>query len=109
MNTPRIQQLFDFLEGDPNDAFTLYSIAFEFLKAGNAEKAIQYFQHLKELHPNYIGLYYHLGKSYEFLELKEKAVEIYQLGTEIAERNQENHALEELKRAIQQLNDELMF
>ena len=109
MATSRIQQLFDFLKGDPTDAFTLYSLAYEFLKEGHIQKAIEYFSTLRQHHPDYVGLYYHLGKAYQTLELYDKAEEAFQVGIEIAKEKEDAHSLEELNRAVQQLNDELLY
>ena len=109
MATSRIQQLFDFLKEDPQDAFTLYSLAYEFLREGQPEKAIEYFNTLKQHHPDYVGLYYHLGKAYQSLELYDKAKESFQDGIEIAIEKEDKHNIEELNRAVQQLNDELLY
>ena len=64
MATDRIKQLMSFLEKEPTDGFTLYSLAYEHLKGGDLNKAEIYFNRLKSLDPMYVGLYYHLGKIY---------------------------------------------
>lgn len=93
----RIDQFLSFLAIDPNDAFTLYSLAYEYMQHGDTKTGIHYFEHLREKHPNYTGLYYHLGKAYESIGEKEKGLSIFQIGAEIAEEQKDNHALAELK------------
>lgn len=96
----RIAQLLSFLEIDANDAFTLYSLAHEYKQIGEIEKAILYFEQLREKHPNYTGLYYHLGKAYQALGEIEKGMEIFQLGVKIAENQKDMHSLSELRTLI---------
>ena len=42
-DTQRLEQLLQFHERDPKDAFITYGIAMEYLKAGNPERAIEWF------------------------------------------------------------------
>lgn len=96
----RIEQLLSFLEIDANDAFTLYSIAHEYKQIGEIEKALLYFENLREKHPNYTGMYYHLGKVYEEMGEMEKGMDIFKIGVQIAEKQKDMHALSELRTLI---------
>ncbi len=96
----RIEQLLSFLAIDANDAFTLYSLAHEHKQAGEMEKALAYFEELREKHPTYTGLYYHLGKVYEAIGEKEKGMAIFEIGVQIAEKQRDMHALAELRTLI---------
>jgi len=103
----RLTQLLDFLSQSPQDAFNLYSVAYEYLQRGETDKAESYFLKLKKLHPDYVGLYYHLGKIY-FLQFNfEEALKVYQEGKEVAQEAGDKHAEGELDRAIVQVRDEL--
>ncbi|MEZ4772207.1 MAG: tetratricopeptide repeat protein [Bacteroidia bacterium] len=99
----RLKQLLGFLETAPEDSFTLYSIAYEYLTLGEAETAIKYFEQLKSLHPEYIGTYYHLGKTLEKMGNKSAASEVYQSGIVIARKIKDRHALAELQTALNDL------
>lgn len=100
MDNPRLQRLFDFLKKAPEDAFTLYSIAYEYQQQGQWTEAQQYFEQLKSLHADYIGLYYHLGAVLERQGQSEAAIAIYEEGIQLARKNREQHALSELQRAL---------
>ncbi len=100
MNHPRIQQLFEFLQKSPNDAFTLYSIAYEYLRVGENEQALEYFFRLKQLHPDYLGTYYHLGECLERLGRTAEAITIYESGIQEGQAQRDQHAVGELKRAL---------
>ncbi|MFN0200861.1 MAG: tetratricopeptide repeat protein [Bacteroidia bacterium] len=95
----RLAQLFSFLELDANDAFTLYSIAYEYVQSGNLAEGIVYFERLLAMHPEYVGAYYHLAKCYQRTNQPEKAAASYEKGMEIAEKKKDFHALSELKNA----------
>jgi tetratricopeptide (TPR) repeat protein len=105
--THRLQQLFDFLEADPDDSFTLYSIAFEYLSAQRWEEARDWFLRLRAAHPGYTGLYYHLGKTWIGMNNPQAALDVYQEGIEVAREQKDFHALGELQRARRQLEDEV--
>jgi tetratricopeptide (TPR) repeat protein len=102
MHKSRLEQLFSFLEAAPNDPFTLYSIAYEYMQAGDFQEAIKYFLRLKEADPEYVGLYYHLGRCWAEIEEEEKAIATYRAGMAIAERKRDPHALSELRGALNQ-------
>lgn len=99
MNTPRLDKLFEFLQKAPTDAFTLYSIAYEYMNQGKNESAVTFFTQLLELNPEYVGAYYHLGKTLEKLNKPQKADAIYQTGIGIARKKADFHALAELTSA----------
>lgn len=106
MDENKLEQLFRFLDMAPNDPFSLYSIAFEYYKAGVGKEALKYFQRLRKEHPDYVGTYYHLGKLWEQLENYENAVETYETGISVAKEQKDFHSLGELQRALQQARDE---
>ena len=105
--TERLNQLLKFLEQAPEDSFTRYSIAYEYLTAGDLSQALEYFQDLRQRDPDYVGLYYHLGKTYERMEAYETALEVYDAGLAVARAQGDRHAEGELMRARQQAQDEL--
>jgi tetratricopeptide (TPR) repeat protein len=104
--TERLQQLLNFLESSPDDSFLLFAIAKEYEKEGIIETALQYYLQLKRSDPDYVGLYYHLGKLYEIKEDFDTAVITYQTGMEVAKKQGDKHALSELAGAKLNLVDE---
>lgn len=99
--TKRLTQLFEFLQLDENDAFTLYSIAYEYMQLAEYDNAITFFERLKKAKPDYTGLYLHLGKCYEKIDETAQGVAIFQAGLIICEQTKDTHAYAELKNVIQ--------
>lgn len=89
----RLDQLQQFYEEDPDDAFTRFALAQEHLKRGDTEEALGFFEGLVNTDPDYVGTYYHLGKLYERLGRTDDAIATYEDGIEVA---QEQHATKDL-------------
>lgn len=99
----RIDQIRQFLQESPEDAFLNYALAQEFISAGNDADAEILFQKLLSLHPDYTATYYHYGKLLERKQQTETATKIYKQGIEIAKQKREQHALSELQSALLEL------
>ncbi len=96
----RLEALLAFYEEDPNDAFTRFAIASEYLKRGNKEQALSFFKQLVQDQPEYVGTYYHLGKLLEALEMNADAIQTYQTGIRMANDLKDFHARAELQDAL---------
>jgi Tfp pilus assembly protein PilF len=101
MNNKRIEILKQYLESEPEEPFNRYALALEYLNF-DIEKAKQEFEILYQKKPDYLPLYYHLGKLYEDLEQAENAQKIFQQGIELATKIKDEKAKNELQRAYQQ-------
>ncbi len=99
----RLAALLAFHEEDPNDPFTRFALASEYLKQNQIAEALTFFENLIADHPEYIGTYYHLGKLYEQLNRKPEAITTYQSGIAVAQRIQDFHARAELQDALMQV------
>lgn len=104
MQNQRLTKLFEFLSQEPNDSFILYAIATEYNAQNDIENALTYYLKLTDMHPNYVGTYYHLGKLYEKMGKKEEAVATYEKGMEVARAKKDMHALSELQGVYNSLN-----
>ena len=100
----RIELLNEYLKDDPDDAFTLYALALEYLNAGDKIKAKEFFTSVINKHPGYLPAYYHFGKLCEYLNEKEKANELYLNGITLAQKQNDQHTLKELKEAYDSYN-----
>lgn len=96
----RLALLLQYYEEDPQDSFTQFALAQEYLKQGDAEKGLSFFERLVAEQPDYVGTYYHLGKLYEHLGRKEEALQTYRAGIGVAERQRDFHAKSELQSAL---------
>lgn len=102
----KIPQLVKLLEQNENDCFLLHALGLEYIKIGETEKGIAYFQKVLMCDENYVGTYYHLAKSFEKKQMIQKALDTYIQGMEIAKRVNDKHAYNELLMAYEELNDE---
>jgi Tfp pilus assembly protein PilF len=102
----RIEKLKEFLQNSPNDAFLQHALALEYVKLGNDNDAEALFENIVNQTPNYVGTYYHLAKLYERNAQMQKAISIYQKGMEQAKIAKDNHALNELRMAYDDIMDE---
>jgi len=104
--TNRLEYLTQLLENSPNDPFLLFAIAKEHEKKQDNPSALFWYEQIKSKHPDYVGLYYHLGKLYERMENYPSAIAIYKLGADVARAAKDNHALAELNGALMEIDDE---
>lgn len=101
----RINKLKGFLEASPSDAFLQHALALEYIKAGNEDQAKELFETILSKDPSYVGSYYHLGKLLERQGEAALAMEWYQKGMQAAKTAGDNHALNELRAAYEDLAD----
>jgi tetratricopeptide (TPR) repeat protein len=99
MTTARMQQLQALFNENPRDTFLLFAIAKEYESTGDEEKALEKYRQLEAVAPGYVGLYYHLGKLLEKMELPEDAMMAYDKGLEVAKEAGDRHAWSELSSA----------
>ncbi len=102
----RIPVLTQMLETEPTDAFLLFALAKEYETIGDTSSAHIYYTSCAEHNPDYVGLYYHLGKHYEKKNDLTQAIAIYKKGMEIAKTANDRHAFSELQQAFWEISDE---
>lgn len=101
----RLDQLKAMLDASPNDAFLLFAVAKEYEKSNDLPTALVFYRRLQETDPQYVGLYYHLGKLLEALERPSEALEAYDTGISIAQQLGDRHAWSELAAARMELDE----
>lgn len=85
------------LADNPDDAFLTFALATELRNAGRLEAAVETFTALRERHPDYLGLYYHLGAVLLELGRVTAADEVFADGIARARRLGDHHTLSELQ------------
>jgi len=95
----RIEHLLQFLKESPKDSFIQFALALEYIKQGDAQTGLQYFEGLVLNNPDYVGTYYHLAKLYNQLNRKNDAIACYDKGIVIAKKLNDQHSLAELQNA----------
>jgi tetratricopeptide (TPR) repeat protein len=106
LNMSRLEQLQNFLKDSPKDPFLLFAVAKEHDSLGDPQKALDFYLTLRETTPQYVGLYYHLGKLYERLQQPNDALEAYKTGIVVAKEEKDMHAYNELVGAKMNVSDE---
>lgn len=96
----RLETLLAYHREDPDDAFTRFALAQEYLKRGDLAAARALFEALVAEHPDYTGTYYHLGKLYEALEQPEAARDTYRRGIGVAQEQRVLKDVAELQGAL---------
>lgn len=102
----RIGKLRNLLQESPDDSFLKHALALELIKLGKDEDAAALFNEIVEHEADYVGTYYHLAKLHERNGRFDRAVEIYRKGIEVAGRLADNHARNELRMALDDLEEE---
>ena len=95
----RLQQIRTLLTSSPDDAFLLYALATELTQAGEVAAGIVAYEDLRARHPDYVGLYYHLGAALAAAGRSGEADAAYADGIARARRLGDQHALSELMNA----------
>lgn len=103
--TDRIKLLEQFISEDPNDPFNYYALGLEYIKT-DTQKALNIFKSLKNDHPNYVATYYQLAKLFEYVGQKDFAIATYDQGILIAAQQGDLKTLQELRSALQAINDD---
>lgn len=96
----RIKKLAAFIKKNPEDPFAKFALALELLKRNEVEKALMFFESVYHQNPDYVGVYYHLGKLYERFGRLADAEEIYTEGVSLSEKKGDLHSKSELQEAL---------
>ena len=103
----RIPMLAKRVKENPDDSFSKFVLALELLKSNKITKARLLFEHIVKQDPDYIGVYYHLGRLYASLEENNLAISTYKKGIDVATAQQDQHSKNELMGALTTLELEL--
>ncbi|MEM9894882.1 MAG: tetratricopeptide repeat protein [Bacteroidota bacterium] len=98
MNKNRIKLLEKYIEDDPEDPFNKYALAMEYHDEA-PETATEILSTLQKSHKDYLPLYFKLAHLYWEEEQYEEAEFIFETGIELAEQQNDEKALKELKAA----------
>jgi tetratricopeptide (TPR) repeat protein len=102
----RIETLKQYISEDPADTFSQYALALEYAKAGNREEAVKILKSIIATQPDYLAAYYQLGMLYEQSHLIKEAADAYQRGIVVARQRRDNKTLNELRSALDALEEE---
>ncbi|HEY2932929.1 MAG TPA: tetratricopeptide repeat protein [Acidobacteriota bacterium] len=103
MTGNRIDLLKTFVEKNPNDPFSHYGLAMEYVRHDRLEDALRIYTYLIEKHPDYVPTYYQAGMAFQTAGDIEQAKKTFRDGMSIAQRLGNVHARDELEKALAQL------
>ena len=98
--TPRMRQLQQMLQRQPDDPFLLYGMAMEHKKAGDAGQALGFFARVLQRDPNYCYAHYQRALVHESLGDVEAARRSLRDGLKAADRAADAHARSEIEAAL---------
>ncbi len=101
----RIEILKRYLTEDPSDTFLRYALALEYIGINDQKQANVLLENLLNEEPDYLAGYYMAGKTSEALSDLGKAKEWYSRGILVAEHQKNQHTLNELRSALEVLED----
>ncbi len=86
MAKSRLETLEEFAHQNPADSFANYGLAMEYAQADRSEEALQTFQKLLSVNPDYVAAYYHAGVQLGKLNRTAEARSMFQHGIEASTR-----------------------
>ena len=101
----RMNNLIEMLKAEPEDVFLNYALAVEFVGQEKYSEAENQFLKTLQLNNDYLPCYYQLGQAAEKLNKEKEALEYYHKGVELAKKQNNNKALNELNESIWMLED----
>ena len=99
----RIEILKGFLNDNPNDSFSRYALALEYVKLGESDDALREFETVKNNDPAYVATYYQLGQLYQKIGKKHEAEKTFRTGITMAAKAGDEHTRSELEAALEGL------
>ena len=102
----RVKALTELLAKNPDDSFSRYALALEYISLGETESAIAALRDLIRRDPKYIPAYYQLGRLYCKVNKTDEAKKILRKGIEFAAETNDLHAKMEMEEELEEIEDE---
>jgi Tfp pilus assembly protein PilF len=99
----RIDLLKGFLEENPNDSFSRYALALEYVKLGQVEDARREFETVRDNDPDYLATYYQLGQLFLNMGMHHDAEKTFRTGIHVAVKQRDAHTQSELEAALESM------
>ena len=100
----RIEALTEMLSHDPANAFARYGLAIEYSNNGQFQQAIEQFQELLSVHPDYTAGYFMAAQTLARSERLDDAVQMLRQGIAVAEKKGDSHAQSEMQAMLDELD-----
>ena len=103
-NDKNIKRLAANIQKNSEDLFSKFALALELLKRNQVNRAKLLFESVYKQDPEYLGVYYHLGKLYQSIDLLDDALFMFKKGVDVATKKNDLRTKSELLEAINQLH-----
>jgi Tfp pilus assembly protein PilF len=99
----RVEILKGFLKETPDDSFSRYALALEYVKLGQHDDAVREFETVKKNDPDYVATYFQLGQLYQKLGQRHESEKTFRTGIVVATKAGDEHTRSELEAALETL------
>jgi Tfp pilus assembly protein PilF len=99
----RIEILKGFLKDNPNDSFSRYALALEYVKLEQHQDAVREFETVTKNDPDYVATYFQLGQLYQKIGQTHDAEKTFRTGITVAAKIGDEHTRSELEAALEGL------
>lgn len=106
MTKSRLEALKDFLAAEPDDSFTRYALALEYIALDDFEEGERLLRETVERNPSYVAAYHQLGQLLFKLGRKAEAREAYTKGITAAQSIRDHHAASEMQMEMDEIDEE---
>jgi predicted Zn-dependent protease len=97
---PRIEDIEQLLASSPEDVFLQYSLAMELLKADRRPEAIEQFNRVLQLDPNYVPALVQQAEALLAEHRRDEAKAVLAQGVEAAKNTGDNHAASKMQEKL---------
>jgi Tfp pilus assembly protein PilF len=102
----RLEQIKEFVEMDPADTFARYALGMEYLGISEFGESVRQFEEVIHLDPDYSSAYFQAAIASQNMKKMDEAAEFLRKGIEVAEKKGEWHARDEMKEALDAIEEE---
>lgn len=99
----RLEQFRQIVALDPDDYFSHYGLASVLFEEGDYEEAVTEFREALRLKPDYSAAFRDLGRALEKTGARAEAMQVYQQGLPVAERNGDLQTVKEMQVFLRRL------
>ncbi len=99
----RLEQFKEFVEMDPDDTFSRYALAMEYMSVPDYGEAVRNFEEVIRLDPTYSAAYFQAAIALRNDQRTDQAKRFLQTGIEVAEKKGDWHARDEMRAALDEL------
>jgi Tfp pilus assembly protein PilF len=102
----RLEQFKEFVEMDPNDTFSRYALAMEYMSIQNFDDAIHHFCEVLKMDSSYSAAYFQAAIASRKSGAVDQAEDFLNQGIAAAEKKGDWHARDEMKAMLQDMKTE---